>query len=267
MAAQAGLSAIAITDHDTLEGSRQAFAGRIPPGLELLSGVEISVQPPARWAHNGGLHVLGYGIDLQHAGLEEALVDLRQARATRIPAILDKLGDSGIHIHLDQVTAEAGDDAVPGRPHVAMAMIKAGVARDIDEAFDHYLSKGKPGYVDKYRLDCRTAFDLIRDAGGIAVLAHPCLVPDGRSGKLVELLRDLRAMGLGGVEAYYPKHSPDFTREVVRLAGQLALVVTGGTDFHGELTPEIQMGRGQGGLYVPPTIYQALREACKRQAP
>ena len=262
-AARTGLHAIAITDHDTLEGSRQAFAADTPPGLNLLSGVEISVQPPKPWAHIGGVHILGYGIDLDHAGLSQALDTLLQARNRRIPRILAKLRDNGIDISLDQVEAECGN-AVPGRPHVAMAMIKNGTVADIDEAFDRFLSKGKPGYVDKYRLECKQAFDLIHDAGGLPVLAHPYLIPDCRQGKLADLLATFRAMGLMGVEAYYPQHPAEFTQEVITLAQQLNLVVTGGTDFHGELTQGIELGCGRGDLHVPVTVYQTLLESLKK---
>jgi predicted metal-dependent phosphoesterase TrpH len=259
MAAQAGLHAIAITDHDSLEGSRQVFSTEIPDNLQLVSGVEISVQPPASWSHIGGLHILGYGIDLDHAGLAHALEELLRARERRIPQILAKLRQNGIDLPDDQVEAESGNGA-PGRPHVAKVMVRHGIVKDIDEAFDRFLAKGKPGYVDKYRLDCRQAFDLIRSAGGLPVLAHPYLIADCRQGRLAEFLKTFCAMGLAGVEAYYPKHPPEFTREVIALAQQLDLVVTGGSDFHGDLTPGIELGRGYGNLPIPAAVYQNLME-------
>ena len=263
MAASAGLFAIAITDHDTLEGSRQALAAGIPAGLNLLSGVEISIQPPAEWADAGGLHILGYGIDLDHAGLNLALQGLLKARDQRIPGILDKLRQNGINISEEQVRAECGEGA-PGRPHVAKAMIKAGIVKDIDEAFERFLRKSKPAYVDKYRLNCEEAFDLIRSAGGLPVLAHPYLIPDCRLGRLADLVATLCGMGLSGVEAYYPQHPPEFTQEVIDLAHEFGLLVTGGTDFHGDLTPDIELGRGRGDLHVPASVYQALVEKIEK---
>jgi predicted metal-dependent phosphoesterase TrpH len=266
MAARAGLRAIAITDHDTLEGSRQALASDLPGDLRLLSGVEISVQPPPAWTQGGGLHILGYGIDLDHAGLAQALQDLLQARNQRIPQILSKLNQNGIKISLDRVLAEAGP-GVPGRPHIAMALIKAGIVRDIDEAFDRFLAKGKPGYVDKYRLACRQAFTLIREAGGLPVLAHPYLIPPCRDGKLADLLDALIPMGLMGVEAYYPKHPPQFRDHVLELAEKYKIIVTGGTDFHGDLTPELQLGCGNGNLHIPAAVFETLMEKLENINP
>ena len=264
MAEEAGLRAIAITDHDTIAGSRQAFAADLPENLELLSGVEISVQPPPAWADSGGLHILGYGIDLDHAGLGQAMDDLLHVRNNRIPMILDKLKDCGINLSLEQVRDEAGQ-GVPGRPHVALAMIKSGVVESIDAAFDLFLSKGKPAYVDKYRMNCRQAFDLIHSAGGLPVLAHPFLIPDCREGGLAGMLRTLQPMGLMGVEAYYPNHPAPFREQVLALAENLGLLITGGTDFHGDLNPEIKLGCGLGDLHVPSALYDTLLETCQRR--
>ena len=257
MASRLGLQAIAITDHDTLEGSRRALAGEIPAGLDFLSGVEISAHPPDRCKINGSLHILAYDFDVDSRPLQKALGDLQQARGLRTRQIVERLHELGIPLSLEQVLKEAGPGN-SGRPHVASAMVKAGVVQDIDEAFGRYLGKGCPAYVDKYRLNCRQAFELIRNAGGIPVLAHPYLIRCGHGANLTDLVRQLCAWGLMGLEAYYPEHTPKATDEYLHLAQTYNLLVTGGTDFHGRLTPDIQMGRGRGGMHIPYTVYEAL---------
>lgn len=256
MATRIGLRAIAITDHDTLEGSRQALNTPVPEQLHFITGVEISTAPPAGFSMSGSLHILGYGVDLDCLPLQQALTELQQARDTRIPKIIEKLNQVGIAVTLQAVMEKVGDGSA-GRPHIASALIDMGVATDINDAFDRYLAKGQPAYVDKYRIPCRQALELIHQAGGISVLAHPYLVP-GTTAQLIELVRQLRAMGLRGIEAHYPHHTPANVALYLDLARQFGLLVTGGTDFHGTLTPDIQMGRGQGDLHIPFELYEKL---------
>jgi 3',5'-nucleoside bisphosphate phosphatase len=261
MASRLGLEAIAITDHDILEGSRIAFSGEIPANLKLLSGVEISVNPPGECQIDGSMHVLGYGIDLDHQPLAEALAELRQARDERIPAILKRLRQAGIEIDLESVTEQTGGGAI-GRPHVANVLVRMGAARDIDDAFDKYLGNGRPAYVDKFRLDCRRAFDLIRGAGGVPVLAHPFLIRSRQADWMAPLFKRLADLGLMGVEAYYSKHPPEVVANIKSAARQFSLLITGGSDFHGDLTPDIQMGRGLGDLFVPGDVFDNLVAVC-----
>jgi 3',5'-nucleoside bisphosphate phosphatase len=257
MAARLGLEAIAITDHDILDGSRLAFRSERPPELKLISGVEISVNPPADCQIDGSMHVLGYGIDLYNQNLSTALAELLDARDQRIPAILMRLNQIGIEIDLAQVKEQAGNGAI-GRPHVANVLIDMGAARDIDDAFNKYLANGRPAYVDKYRLDCRRAFDLIRSAGGVPVLAHPSLIRNRQVDWMAPLFKRLADLGLMGVEAYYSKHPPETVAAIKSVARQYDLLITGGSDFHGELTPEVQMGRGLGDLFVPGELFENL---------
>lgn len=257
MASQIGLQAIAITDHDTTDGARLAAACEISGALSFLAGVEISSKAPPKVAGGGSLHILGYGIDVGDPALQRALDELQRARANRTPAIVTQLNRLGIGISLERVAAEVGS-ATPGRPHVAKVLVEMGVVATIDEAFDRYLGKNRPAYVDKYRLDCRHAIDLIRGAGGVPVLAHPYLVKCDHARELPTLLANLHSMGLMGVEVYYPEHPRMFIDQLVALAQRYDLLVTGGTDFHGELTPGIQLGRGYGDLYVPYSVYEAL---------
>jgi len=249
-----GLKAIAITDHDTLEGSRQAESSIIPSDISILTGVEISTQAPAGIKIDGSLHILAYDIDLDSTSLQNALVDLQEARNKRIPRIVAQLQHEGIAIELEQVRSEVGH-GTPGRPHIAQVLIKSGMAATMDEAFDKYLAKGRPGYVKKYRIDCRQAIGLIRESGGIAVLAHPYLIG---AEQLPSLLDILVPSGLRGIEAYYPEHGPEDVSRYLALAEKYSLLVTGGSDFHGDIMPDIQMGSGRGDLFVPFAVYESI---------
>lgn len=258
MAAEKSLRAVAITDHDTIEGARLAAQSRTDEAPLLLAGVEISAQAPSRYPVSGSLHILGYGIDLNHQPLRAGLDKLQQARKNRIPRILKQLNQLGLDIGLEQVISEIGG-GTPGRPHVASAMIKAGIVASIDEAFDRYLGKNRPAYVDKERIDCRRAMDLIRQAGGVPVLAHPYLIRCDPQKGLAVLVDALCDMGLMGIEVFYPQHSPDVVASLLCLAQERDLLVTGGTDFHGEVIPEIELGTGEGDLYVPFELYEKLK--------
>lgn len=256
LAADAGLSAVSITDHDTLEGSRWACKHPLPEHMHFITGVEISTRPPDGFSLRGSLHVLGYGIDVDDDPLQEALAELQEARDRRIPEIIARLNRIGIPIGLDQVRDHVGQ-GTPGRPHIARVLVETGIVPDIDAAFDRYLGKGRPAYVDKYRIGSRRALDLIRQAGGIPVLAHPYLVPNAEAG-LAGLVATLRDLGLMGIEAYYSDHSPQLVAAYLALARRFDLLVTGGSDFHGELTPDIRLGSGRGDLHVPFDLYEAL---------
>ncbi len=257
MAARAGLRAISITDHDTLDGTRAAYHSELPPGLGFITGVEISVQAPNKICNESSLHILGYGVDPDNTALCKALDKFQDVRKLRIHRIVERLQELGIALELEQVLKEAGDGAA-GRPHVAEAMVKAGHATNINDAFDRYLGNGRPACVGKERMACRDAFDFIAGADGVPVLAHPYLVAGGKPDCLVELLRHLCDLGLKGIEVYYPKHTKDAVHGYLDLAEKFNLSVTGGTDFHGALIPDILMGQGSGDLHVPFTLYEDL---------
>jgi predicted metal-dependent phosphoesterase TrpH len=163
------LKAIAITDHDTVAGSKEALRCGIPPSLGFLTGVEISAAPPPFYPGSGSFHLLGYSIRLDDTQLNQCLTELRQARKNRNPAIISRLNDLGIQLTLDEVRKEAGAGQL-ARPHIAQAMVNRGVVATIDEAFDKFLGTGRPAYVDKYRIKCSQAIENILGAGGIPVL-------------------------------------------------------------------------------------------------
>jgi len=163
---------------------------------------------------------------------------------------------------MSELTATLEPGGQLGRPHIATLMVQKGYARDINDAFDRYLGTGQPAYVDKYRIPCDAAIHLIREAGGIAVLAHPVLLstPGGRldSG----LMDFFTSMGLGGIEVYYPEHSPELTAHYADIAGRHSLLMTGGSDFHGDLKPTVKMGSGAGDLHVPMALFHDLVAAA-----
>ena len=260
------LGAIAITDHDTLEGSKEALRHGIPPSVRFLSGVEISASPPpSATSVTGSLHILGYGIDLDDDELNQTLAVLQQARSNRNPAILSRLSQLGLPIELDEVDQMVGNGQI-GRPHIARVMVAKGFARSINDAFDHYLGHGKPAYVEKYRISCRKAIDNILGAGGIPVLAHPYLLELSDIDLLDNLLRELGEMGLQGIEVYYPEHPAAFIAQYEQLAQKHHLLMTGGTDFHGDLMPKVKMGSGTGNFHVPYSLYEKLMERLKVRA-
>ena len=259
LAQDLNLAAIAITDHDTINGSKEALGIGVPPSLKFLTGVEISASPPPSFPYSGSLHILGYSIKIDNPLLNKTLAELQGARKNRNPGIIDRLNSMGVAISMDELLNEVGG-AQLGRPHIARLMVKKGYVESIKEAFDKYLGKGKPAYVDKYRLDCSMAIEVILGAGGIPVIAHPFLLNPRNIGDIEELVITLKAMGLKGIEVYYPEHSQDNISKLEDIANRHELLMTGGTDFHGSLKPEIKMGSGRGDFCVPYILYERLME-------
>jgi len=264
LAQNLNIAAIAITDHDTIDGSKDALAHGIPPSVQFLTGVEISASPPPSFPCYGSLHILGYSIRLDDPVLNETLGTLREARETRNPQIIERLNTLGVDISLNEVQNEVGGGGQLGRPHIARLMVKKGFAQSIDEAFDNYLGTGKPAYVDKYRVACDRAIEIILGAGGVPVLAHPILIKFETDGRLEDLILILKKMGLMGIEVYYPDHTPENTALYIEIAKRHQLLITGGTDFHGALKPEIEIGSGKGDFHVPYETYEKLVRQNKR---
>lgn len=257
MALSLNLGAIAITDHDTVEGSRDALAIGIPPSLKFLSGVEISAGAPPNFPIHGSLHILGYGFKPDAPDLIRILEQLQIARKERNPRILKKLNKLGLTLSMDEVRREAADSQL-GRPHIAAGMLKKGYVSSIEEAFVRYLGSGRPAYVDKYRVPCHEAIDTIRKAGGLAVLAHPGLIRELDPPSLEQLVAALVPMGLSGIEVYYPQHDVSTTTQLADLAQGAGLLPTGGSDFHGKINPDVRMGIGRGDLNIPYSVYENI---------
>jgi predicted metal-dependent phosphoesterase TrpH len=263
MARQLHLRAFSITDHDTISGVKEIIAQNLPGDLKFVSGVEISASAPKSFKVSGSLHLLGYGINPNDSGLNKLLVLLRRSRDHRIPRILDRLNQLGIHLNIAEIKRQA-KKSVLGRPHIAKALVANGYASSVDDAFNRFLGKQKPAYVDKFRLPCQKAIKAIDNAGGIAVLAHPFLVD--QNFEKIETLTDLLIpFGLAGIEGIYPEHPKAAVFFYKSLAKRKGLLITGGTDFHGpNIRPGVELGSAKGNFYVPYTLYQQLEARLKQ---
>ncbi len=257
LAHEAGVSALAITDHDITTGLPEAIAAGQELGIEIIPGIEISSR------HGGSeLHVLGYFLKWEDARLNERMTTLRESRHRRNPKIVELLQAAGIDITYDEVRAVAGSDSV-GRPHIARVLMDKKVVTTAKEAFDRFLAEGKAAYVPRDLPAPVDAIRWIKDAGGLAVLAHPTWVKT-TEGTLTDLARRLKEQGLDGVEVHYSTHTPRQTREYLSLAKQLGLLVTGGSDFHGMTKPDIEVGIGKGSLHVPDHLLPKLKDAAAK---
>jgi predicted metal-dependent phosphoesterase TrpH len=222
LAHRAGLSAIALTDHDTLGGVAAAQAAGETLGVRVVAGVELSALADEREMHLLGLHLQ----DL--ATIEATLATFRATRVARAEQIVAKLNSLGVLITAADVMREAGDGAV-GRPHIARVMIGAGWVRDSREAFDRFLGSGKVAYVPKHRLLLAEAIELVHASGGLAVYAHPG--PEGRRDRIEPLV----SLGLDGIEVRHPSHSSEDVARLGALCDFFSLVPSGGSDWHGAL--------------------------------
>jgi predicted metal-dependent phosphoesterase TrpH len=228
-AAAAGLDVVALTDHDTTAGIAAAAAA-LPAGLSLISGMELSCR------HEGhSVHLLCYLFDPEHEELAAQTRAIRASRVERAKDMVAKLMDLGVPVSWEQVTRIAGDGVI-GRPHIARAMIEAGVVRSVDEAFTRkWIGPGGRAHVSRYALDPADAIALVHAAGGVTVLAHPYavtrgwMVPD-------QFIAELACGGLDGVEVAHPDHDAAERDQLLTVARRLGLAATGGSDDHGELT-------------------------------
>jgi hypothetical protein len=255
------VTGFALTDHDTVDGVAEARAEGERLGIEVLAGIELSVNE-ADGAR--AMHVLGLGLDLdsEQAPLRVRLAELRESRLSRGARIVAHLQANGIGISLDAVARHSAGGAL-GRPHVARALVDLGVVRDVDEAFSRWLRRGRPAYEPNAELSARDAIALVHAAGGVAVLAHPPLSGGVDSpGGLVAFVERLVPLGLDGLEIWHPSHKPTASRRLRRIAAQHGLLETGGSDFHGADRPDVEVGRGRGGKL---RIGRDVRDALQRK--
>jgi predicted metal-dependent phosphoesterase TrpH len=253
-----GLRTIAITDHDTVEGIEEGLQEGRKLGLEVIPGVEVSVD-----FVKGTMHLLGYYIDHTAAELLEKLAIVQRARAERNLKIVEKLRGLGIDIDLTEIKV-APEHGQIGRPHFAYALVQKGHAQNIQDAFDRYLRKGGPAYVEKFKFSPQEAMHFIIKAGGVTVLAHPFTLNQPQQKDLEDVIVKLKAQGLDGIEAYYPEHSEGQTKVYRALAKKHGLVFTGGSDFHGFNRDKVDIGEGYGDRALSHNLLdelQARREA------
>jgi len=252
-ATRLGLLGIAITDHDEVCGSQEAVRIGEIVGLTVVPAVEISTDLGEIEAH-----ILGYWIELKNERLLERLQEIRNARLRRAGRIIERLHAEGVEaISLDDVIREARGGIIC-RPHVAAALVRAGVCHDAQEAFRRFLSRSAPAYVPRIRPTTVEAIEIIREAGGCPVLAHPGLIPHCH-----EIIEEMRALGVEGVEAFYPKHTPAQVSEFIARAQAAGLLVTGGSDSHGPGgTEPVAIGSGN----APDSCLEALQQwRCRRR--
>lgn len=255
LAKSLGFKAIAVTDHDTVDGNKEARETGIKEGLELIEGVELSVE-----FSPGTMHILGYFVDSASPNLAQALDFVQRARRERNPKITEKLQKLGFDISYEEVIKEAGGGQV-GRPHFAGLLVKKGYVRNKDEAFARYLAKGQAAYVDKGRFAPREAAEIIHKAGGLVVLAHPAQLGIPAKENMRKLIDELIGYGLDGIEAYSSCHSRKEARIYAELAEERGLFVTAGSDFHGENSPGIKLGNVGAGVKVDYGLVNLMKEA------
>jgi len=250
LAKDAGVGILAVADHDTTDAVDTAAAEGRRLGVEVIPAVEINTD-----VDTTEVHVLGYYIDHRQPWFQEFLTRLRDGRVKRAARMVEKLNALGISITFERVRAIAG--GAVGRPHVARALIEAGVVKSTEEAFEKYIGRNGPAYIERMKVTPQEAVQIILKAGGIPVLAHPGW------GVREEMIPPLVQGGLEGLEVYYPDHTPAMVTRFLEIAAQLHLLVTGGTDFHGgDLATRV----GVGSQYVPVEAVERLKERAGSNA-
>jgi predicted metal-dependent phosphoesterase TrpH len=254
LAAEVGCTAVALTDHDRLDGLAAAEARAVEVGVELVRGCEISCEVP-----KGTMHLLIYFVGTDGGPLADELERLQRVRDDRNERMLARLSDElGLPISRREVDEEAGGTGI-GRPHVAAVLVRKGVVDSIQEAFDAYLAKGKPGYVEKERLSPEQAIRLALESGAVPVLAHPLSLRRDL-GDLDHTVGELAELGLVGAEAIYGRYTPAEREAIVAMARKHGLVATGGSDHHGTYKPDLRVGVGRGDLDVPDGVIEELAD-------
>lgn len=255
-AVRLGLSAIALTDHDTVDGLAEAEREAERLGVEFLPGLELSTRDSS-----GEIHLLGYGVDRDDPALLDTLREFANLRARRLDRMVEQLNASGIELDPERVRALAGGGTA-GRPHVARALIEAGYVADTTEGFRRFLSPGQPGFVPRPKISTEDGINLVRAAGGVPTIAHPLEIPE-----LEAVLGRLVPRGLLGLEAIYGEYGDRDRAALARVADRWELIATGGSDFHGHA---FKAGRDLGGPPVPVAVVDRLRAAAdsvRRTAP
>jgi len=259
LARDTGIKAISITDHDSIDGIKEIADHVSTCAVEFLTGVEISCDPPPEFENIGSVHLLGYGFSLYDRNLNQLLAAAKQSREQRNPKILRKLNQMGLDISLTDIKKRFETDQI-GRPHIARMMVEKGFASSFSQAFDTWLGKGKPAYVEKCKISCTKAIQIIIDAGGVPVLAHPGLLEFACTRGLEVLVDVLITRGLMGMEVFYTDHDPHQTAYLASLAKKKKLLLTGGSDFHGSFNAGVKLGCGKDNIQVPYSIFKTLTD-------
>ena len=258
-AAAIGLTAIAVTDHDTVDGLPEALAAGARLGVEVIPGVEINLEHDRVTMDMLGYFLAGAPTD----ELQQELAELRVYRKERNLRMVERLAELGFPLDPADLAAAAENGAV-GRPHIGEAMVRQGYVGSISEAFELYLRRGAPAWVDRRRLALGRALKLLRASGALPVLAHPGIIRTDATG-LNHIVRDAARAGLAGIECYYPLHDAETVARCLALAEKYALVPTGGSDSHGTVKPKARLGIGSLGEPVPDAVLADLRCVAEDQ--
>ncbi len=245
LGSEAGVTHLAITDHDTIAGIREGTEAANAAGLTLIPGIELSA-----FMGDREIHILGHFIRPDHDELGQLSEALRTERRMRMERMIQKLNTLGVWIGMEQVLAVAGE-AHLGRPHLARALVERGVCSSTKDAFDRFLANGRPGFVDRERITAERAISLVRQAGGVATVAHPAV-----SQVTADELRSLRDAGLSGLEVFHADQKPAMQAKYLAIANELHLVPTAGSDFHGE---KVAPGRRLGTANMEPRHFAELQ--------
>jgi 3',5'-nucleoside bisphosphate phosphatase len=251
LAAGRRLSAISITDHDTMAGTVEALDTGEEQGVEVIPGLEISILHGDIYAH-----ILGYGMERDDPDLIAGLSRIQKARDERNVKIIRKIVKLGIPITLEEVQGVSRVGQT-GRPHIAKVLMAHGVVNNIIAAFENFLKKGAPAYVPRFVFDAEEAISMIKKAGGVAVLAHPIQI-DQTLQSMPDLVAQLVGFGLDGIELFYPSQSANIRKKIRTIADRYKLIYTGGSDYHGDIRPGSHLAGGKN-VVVPLTVLSALR--------
>jgi hypothetical protein len=252
-ALEIGLTALALTDHDTQDGIDDAVAAAGSTGLELIPGTELSLE-----YDEGGMHLVVLWLEPGPGPLQERLEELRRGREQRNRIMAQRLTELGMPITVEEILDEGGSGSV-GRPHIAAVMMRKGYVESIDEAFELWLTSGRPAYIGRPRLIPEEAIQLARQSGGVPILAHPHTLGINRAHEMADLLTRLIPAGLIGLEAFCAGYRRHEREGYADLARRFKLIPAGGSDFHGTYKPGLSLGTGYGDLIVPDAVVDELR--------
>ncbi|MCD8100624.1 MAG: PHP domain-containing protein [Oscillospiraceae bacterium] len=251
-----GLAAIAITDHDTVEGVAEAVRAGKELGVEVVPGIELSCYYQGR-----EVHVLGYFIDIASASLAETIRAVTENRKARNHIIAERMAADGLPVSIDELKRRFPHTVI-GRPHFAEVLVEHGLADSVSDAFARYLNRGRPYFEPQKRMNMDEAAAAINAAGGLAVLAHPYQYRYSEA-EMRRLFADFKSCGGTGIECFYSGYDAEKSAFLTSAAAELGMCVTGGSDFHGSVKPDIELGSGKGGLNVDRELLNKLKERIK----
>lgn len=252
LAHKRGLSAISLTDHDTISGIPECISAGLVVGIEVVSGIELSVVH-----RDENLHLLGYFFNHEDKHFNKKINVLQNGRKRRNHKIIARLNEMAIDITMDEVLA-ISQIGQTGRPHIAKVLVNKGAAKNLNEAFNNYLGNGAAAYISRFVYSAAEAIEIIKKGGGLAVLAHPVQLYSSYE-QIAKTVDELVEFGLDGLEVYYPKYSGAVRRKLKAIVKRHNMVMSGGSDYHGQIRPGTDLAGGQN-ICVPPEILEEMRE-------